>query len=197
LLQQQAVPTPSQTPPVPAPPQKKQPDKKNPKKNEKNREAKKMNSNQQQRTKPTEHAAYCAPSTGHYLVCTFHNVPETILANTKQLHNLLLEGLAKDRFTILKSATHEFTPQGFTSMVLLAESHACIHTYPEHHSITFSLYSCRGERDGQGCLDYLTNALRAERRIIFDSTVHLNTAHEDSSQKDPSQNLTPASRNEQ
>lgn len=65
-----------------------------------------------------------------------------------------MEGLALDHFTILGTLPHRFTPLGYTTLVLLAESHAAIHTYPEHGALYLSIYSCRGEEDGNGAFEY-------------------------------------------
>ncbi len=92
--------------------------------------------------------AYRSPSLGNEISCVLHGVNQEIINNSAELENALLGALKKDQFTILGKASHNFKPNGFTLMVLLAESHVSIHTYPEHNSIYFGLYSCRGEEDG-------------------------------------------------
>lgn len=55
----------------------------------------------------------------------------------------LLRGyIAASGHTILDTAEHAFTPQGFTCMWLLAESHMAVHTYPEHSRAYIQLSSC-------------------------------------------------------
>ena len=39
-------------------------------------------------------------------------------------------------FTVLKTLEHHFTPQGFTKLYLLCESHFAIHTFPEEGKIS-------------------------------------------------------------
>jgi len=91
---------------------------------------------------------YQSPFLGNEISCVMHGIDEGILNNSSELEKSLLEALNEDKFTILEKASHEFSPKGFTLMFLLAESHVSIHTYPEHHSLYFGLYSCRGEGDG-------------------------------------------------
>lgn len=115
---------------------------------------------------------YESPSAGHEVSAVLHGIDETLLADASNLRAALLEGLAKDDFTILREADYRFTPHGYTIMVLLAESHVAIHTYPEHRSLYFNLYSCRGEGDGMQTFEYLKAYLQAtsvdvvERRIV-------------------------------
>jgi S-adenosylmethionine decarboxylase len=56
--------------------------------------------------------------------------------------------------------THVIFPNGAVTLVLiLAESHLSIHTWPEEHLIAIDLFSC-GAIDGQAVLDRLADALR-------------------------------------
>lgn len=82
-----------------------------------------------------------------------------------------MEGLALDNFTILGALPHRFTPSGFTTLILLAESHAAIHTYPEHNAIYFSLYSCRGEEDGAGAFEHFRSKIAHESVDIINNKI--------------------------
>ncbi len=35
---------------------------------------------------------------------------------------------------------HDFTPEGFTAVVCLSESHLSIHTWPEHNKVNLDIY---------------------------------------------------------
>ncbi|MDP2934626.1 MAG: S-adenosylmethionine decarboxylase [bacterium] len=103
---------------------------------------------------------YQSPTRGNEISCVMHGIDEGILNDHKKLEEALLWALNKDRFTILEKASHVFKPNGFTLMVLLAESHVSIHTYPEHGSLYFGLYSCRGEDDGKQTYEIFKDALK-------------------------------------
>lgn len=45
-------------------------------------------------------------------------------------------------FSVLNSVEHHFTPQGFTKLWLLGESHLAIHTFPERGKTYVELSSC-------------------------------------------------------
>jgi len=45
-------------------------------------------------------------------------------------------------FTVLQTLEHHFTPQGFTKLYLLCESHFAIHTFPEEGKTYIELSSC-------------------------------------------------------
>lgn len=82
-----------------------------------------------------------------------------------------MDGLAQDNFTILACTPHHFTPSGYTVLVLLGESHAAIHTYPEHSALYFSLYSCRGEDDGNGAFEYFRNQIPHQSLDIINNKI--------------------------
>lgn len=61
---------------------------------------------------------------------------------------------------------HAFPGEGgVTGMYLLTESHLTCHTYPEHRTATFNLYTCRA-RPGFPWEAELAAALSAERVVV-------------------------------
>ena len=47
------------------------------------------------------------------------------------------------KLRVLNRYNYKFTPQGFTCVYTLAESHFTIHTHPEIYTASIDLYSCR------------------------------------------------------
>ncbi len=117
---------------------------------------------------------YQSPSTGNETSSVFHGVPDAVLLDAALIEKTLLDALAKDNFTILGIQPHHFTPSGYTVLVLLAESHAAIHTYPEHHALYFSIYSCRGEVDGDGAFEYFKENIPHESVDIINNKIVVN-----------------------
>jgi S-adenosylmethionine decarboxylase len=44
--------------------------------------------------------------------------------------------------TILSVTEHKFDPEGMSLVMLLAESHASVHTYPEHKACFLDVFTC-------------------------------------------------------
>ena len=120
---------------------------------------------------------YKSPPVGHEISAVMFGVDTKYLLDSGFLHKILIDGLKLEGFTILKEIVHDFEPQGFTSLVLLSESHASIHTYPEHNTLYFQIYSCRGPGDGRKTFEHMKNMLKPkfvefdERSIVVDRTV--------------------------
>ena len=61
--------------------------------------------------------------------------PDVLMARYNQL-------LADSGFKVCETITHFFSPHGFTALILLAESHFAIHTFPEENKTYLELSSC-------------------------------------------------------
>jgi S-adenosylmethionine decarboxylase len=116
---------------------------------------------------------YQSPFLGNEISCVMHGIDEEIINNSSKLEKNLIRALNEDKFTILEKVSHKFTPKGFTLMFLLAESHVSIHTYPEHNSLYFGLYSCRGEGDGIKTYEIFKNKLKPKSIDFIQRTINV------------------------
>lgn len=71
----------------------------------------------------------------------------TIMGYTTETDSTLLSShflsiLRKAKLSVLGESEYNFTPQGFTKVFLLGESHFALHTWPERHISWFELASC-------------------------------------------------------
>ncbi len=85
--------------------------------------------------------------------------------NATELVALMRSAAQAAGATVLQSYAHEFGPGfGNTGVVLLAESHISVHTWPENDYAAFDIFMC-----GQISLDRAINTLRA---ACPNSTLH-------------------------
>ena len=109
---------------------------------------------------------FISNSIGHEISAVLHGVDKKLINDANFLKSVVMDGLKKDNFTILKNIDHEFSPQGYTLTVLLSESHVAIHTYPEHNSIYFGLYSCKAKGHGRKTYEYFVKKLKPEEIVV-------------------------------
>ncbi len=83
-------------------------------------------------------------SMGIHILADFFGVEcrKQLLNETRQLTEVAMEAALLGRHRILKNLSYSFKPEGATIVLLLAESHLSIHTYPEHAFTSVDLYSC-------------------------------------------------------
>ena len=83
------------------------------------------------------------------------------------LRTLCLDVTAASGLTIVGDSFYQFSPQGVTGTVLLAESHLAIHTWPEHGFVTVDVYVCNLATDNttkaEGLFRALETALKPQR----------------------------------
>ncbi|MBF0571174.1 MAG: adenosylmethionine decarboxylase [Candidatus Omnitrophica bacterium] len=82
---------------------------------------------------------------GRHLLVDFFGVDEDKLRNRRELMRILCSALRDAGFNILrKTGSHKFEGggEGVTGFVLLSESHAAFHSYPECRYLALDIYSC-------------------------------------------------------
>jgi S-adenosylmethionine decarboxylase proenzyme len=67
---------------------------------------------------------------------------EELLKNNLLLKQYLLESAWEGKLSVISNTYHEFYPQGLSMVILLAESHISIHTYPELGFCDLDFYTC-------------------------------------------------------
>lgn len=77
------------------------------------------------------------------------NYKKWIITNetdNQNISNIYKSRLLESGFNILGELEYIFSPQGYTKIFLLAESHFAIHTFPEHKKIYLELSSCNKKK---------------------------------------------------
>ena len=81
--------------------------------------------------------------TGTHLIADLHGINEDTLADTGGIELLLRHAALRAGATIIYSHFHAFGPgHGVTGVVLLAESHISIHTWPELGFAAIDIFMC-------------------------------------------------------
>ena len=100
----------------------------------------------------------------HFLLDLWVDDP-TLLQRVEPLRAMLLAATRESGATILADHFHQFEPHGVTGVLLLAESHLSVHTWPEEGLITMDVFTC-GTMDTQLILQRLCNALSPRREKL-------------------------------
>lgn len=81
----------------------------------------------------------------------------------KPLEKVMLNACHVANATILGISAHKFEPQGVTIIVLLAESHISIHSWPEYNYVAIDVFTCGKNMDPQAAIDYLEKTLKPQK----------------------------------
>jgi S-adenosylmethionine decarboxylase len=67
---------------------------------------------------------------------------KAVLDDLKYLENALVSAAREAGATVIDKSFHQFAPQGVSGVVLIAESHLSLHTWPEHAYAAVDIFTC-------------------------------------------------------
>lgn len=79
-------------------------------------------------------------TTKHLMMQIFGD--DEIIGNDRFIQNVLLDAVHAAGGHVMTSVNHKFHPVGLTAIVVLADSHASVHTWPEDNMGMVDYFSC-------------------------------------------------------
>src|SRR3972149_7516628 len=67
---------------------------------------------------------------------------QELLNDPARLEHLLVDAAKRAGATVVEKAFHQFNPHGVSGVVIIAESHLFIHTWPEHGYAAVDIFTC-------------------------------------------------------
>ena len=89
-----------------------------------------------------------------------------IIEDSKEIEKILVRAAKKGGNTPLKVDTHKFSPQGITGVVLLAESHIALHSWPEYEYLAIDIFTCGDKTFPGKSLDYLKMKFKPKKTKV-------------------------------
>lgn len=96
---------------------------------------------------------------GRHLLAEFYDCNSNVLNNPALIERLMKEAAEACGATIVQSCFHRFNPHGVSGVVVIAESHLTIHTWPENGYASVDLYTCGEACDPKVAFEYLREHL--------------------------------------
>lgn len=84
---------------------------------------------------------------GEHLICDFSDCDQDLLFDSERASGLFTEAVRDSGLTIVSEGFFPFSPHGFTCFLLLAESHASLHAWPEYGYCAIDLFTCNLQMD--------------------------------------------------
>ena len=79
---------------------------------------------------------------GRHVIASYLECDHDALVDIKTLSEKMNEAARATGATVINSADFVFDPQGYAMVLLLSESHASIHTYPEYNACFIDIFTC-------------------------------------------------------
>jgi len=107
---------------------------------------------------------------GKHILAEYLECECTYLDSEAAIRNLMLEAASRSGATIVGNIFHHFSPQGVSGVVVIAESHLAIHTWPEFRYASVDLFTCGTRVDPWIGFEYLKEKLQSKKWVSKEIT---------------------------
>ena len=105
---------------------------------------------------------------GRHLLLELFDCDLDAINNVEAVKGALIEAAKRAQATIVDVVFHEFNPFGVSGVVVIAESHLSIHTWPEYRYAAVDIFSCGEILQPEIAASYLVEQFGAERTSVVE-----------------------------
>jgi len=99
---------------------------------------------------------------GEHYICDLSNCNREVLLDPERAYALFSRAVRESGLTVVDEGFYKFSPHGFTCFLLLAESHASLHAWPEYGYCALDLFTCAIGKDLIPLIQQIKAALGAD-----------------------------------
>lgn len=100
---------------------------------------------------------------GSQLLAEFYDCDPTAINDKEVIRSAMLQAAVAANATIVADIFHEFNPHGISGVVVIAESHIAIHSWPEHACASVDIFTCSENLDTKAAVDCLQALFKSQR----------------------------------
>lgn len=97
---------------------------------------------------------------GDYWNC---DLDERTMNSSEFFLSAIDEAIKRSKTRIIKYIEHKFEPQGYTLLMILADSSLILHSWPEEKFISVEIFTCAQRSDPEVGLRYLVEIFKPEK----------------------------------
>ncbi len=105
---------------------------------------------------------------GKHLLLELKDCDKEVLNDVAFLKGALLAAASECGATVLGESFHQFSPQGISGVVVIAESHLFIHTWPEYGYVAADIFTCGDSVKPEKAAQILIRKLGAKSHSIIE-----------------------------
>jgi len=105
---------------------------------------------------------------GRHLLLELFDCDSDAITSLEVVKGALVEAAKRAQATIVDVVFHEFNPFGISGVVVIAESHLSIHTWPEYRYAAVDIFSCGDVLQPSVAANYLVEQFGAERASVVE-----------------------------
>ena len=112
-------------------------------------------------TPPSSHPA---PGVHYLLECA--DCTPALLTDLPLLKKTLEKAAREAGATVVETVLHQFNPHGLSGVVVIAESHIAIHTWPEHGYAALDVFTCGEPEIAENITTQLLEAFKPGKHTL-------------------------------
>ncbi|MCB1190560.1 MAG: S-adenosylmethionine decarboxylase proenzyme [Leptospiraceae bacterium] len=105
---------------------------------------------------------------GNHVIAEFYDCDEFIINDQETIQEVMMGAVEISGATIIKPVFHKFNPHGVSGVVVVAESHFSIHTWPEYKYCAIDIFTCGDLIDNHKALHFLKQELKAKNISVVE-----------------------------
>jgi S-adenosylmethionine decarboxylase proenzyme len=98
---------------------------------------------------------------GKHLLLELIDCDATLLNDIEYLRKVVSDIAGQIGATVIKDSFYQFTPQGVSGVLIIAESHISIHTWPEYSFAAVDVFTCGDVIDPKNAVKPFVEKLKA------------------------------------
>lgn len=99
---------------------------------------------------------------GKHAIIDLSGCDADIIRDRASILDILNQAAEIANVTVVGQIDHYFSPEGYSAVLVLEESHLSIHTWPEYNHVSLDLYSCNLETDFDAVETFLAQQFKAK-----------------------------------
>lgn len=99
---------------------------------------------------------------GTHLLVELKDCNSAVLSDVEKIEEILVNAAKEAKATVIESRFHQFNPFGISGVVVIAESHLTIHTWPEYRYAAVDIFTCGKNLHPADATDYLIEKLQSK-----------------------------------
>jgi S-adenosylmethionine decarboxylase len=105
---------------------------------------------------------------GRHLLVELHGCQADLLKKVDVVREIMLGAAQACGATIIDSSFHEFSPFGVSGVVVIAESHLSIHTWPEYRYAAVDIFTCGDVINPEEAADFIGARFRCKSPSVVE-----------------------------
>jgi S-adenosylmethionine decarboxylase proenzyme len=98
---------------------------------------------------------------GRQILVEYYDCNQEKLNDVDFIESAFIEATKASKATIITHNFHKFSPYGVSGVIVIAESHVAIHTWPEYNYAAVDIFTCGDSIDPWIIQEYLKDSLES------------------------------------